>query len=57
MKRLVKTWGRLRSTRMLALRFDRPRRIDRFIDYFGGRLTLVMVHPARRKSCSRLHIR
>jgi hypothetical protein len=37
MKRLMKTWRRNgRTSRMLVLKVDRPRRIDRFIDYFGG---------------------
>ncbi len=41
MKRLAKTWARQRrSTRTLAFRVDRPRRIDWVIDYFGERLTL-----------------
>src|ERR1700730_688811 len=49
MKRLVPMWGRRRrSTRMLVSRVDRPRVIDRVIDYFGERLAPVMV-PVRSR--------
>ena len=37
MKRSMKTSRRNgRTPRMLVLKFDRLRQIDRFIDYFGG---------------------
>jgi hypothetical protein len=50
MKRLVHTWARRRrSTRMLVLRFDRSRRIDRMIDYFGERFTAVVVSDHARR--------
>jgi len=38
MKRLVRLWRRpRRAHRMLVLTLDRPRRIDRVIDFFGDR--------------------
>lgn len=49
MKRLVGTWRR-RRTRMLVFRFDRPRRIDRLIDYFGERLVPTLVPDHGRKA-------
>jgi hypothetical protein len=39
-------WPR-RGGRMLVFRVDRPRRIDRVIDYFGDRLAPVMVSGPR----------
>ena len=38
MKRLVRLWRRpRRARRMLVFTLDRPRRIDRVIDFFGDR--------------------
>jgi len=46
MKRLVQIWNRRRrSARTLVLRFDRPRRIDELIDYFGERLAPALPRP------------
>lgn len=50
MKALVGTWRRRRRTRMLVFRFDRPRRIDRLIDYFGERLVTVLVPDRGRET-------
>ena len=50
MKRRVETWGRRQRTRMLVFRFDRSRRIDRLIDYFGERLVPVLVPGHGRKT-------
>jgi hypothetical protein len=48
MKRSVDKWSWLRrGMRMLVLRLDRPRRMNRLIDYFGERLATAMA-PDRR---------
>jgi len=50
MKRLPEKWNRRqRRTRMLVLRLDHARRIDRLIDYFGDRLAPVMVPACRSR--------
>ena len=49
MKRLVGLWRRpRRARRMLMFPVDRPRRIDRVIDFFGDR------RPAATAAISRL---
>jgi hypothetical protein len=48
MKRVAEKWNRRqRRTRMLVLRLDHARRIDRLIDYFGDRLVPVMLRACR----------
>ena len=48
MKRLVETWiRRHRRARALVFRVDRPRGIDRVIDYFGEQVAPVLVSSAR----------
>jgi len=48
MSLLARMWPRPRRRgRMLVFSVDRPRRIDRVMDYFGDRLAPVMVSDRR----------
>jgi hypothetical protein len=53
MSLLVRMWPRpRRGGRTLVFSVDRPRRIDRVIDYFGDRLVPVMVSGPRGHAVS-----
>jgi hypothetical protein len=53
MNRLARIWARPRTgRRTLLFTVDRPRRIDRVIDYFGDRLAPALLFGARAHAVS-----